>query len=153
MRLLNRKVRRNYHIIQTLEAGVVLSGSEVKSLRANRADINDAFVKIQGKEAILKNTYIYPYQGEQAQGYDPRHDRKLLLHKDEISSFIGKLSGSVTLIPLSIYSKRNFIKVELGLAASKKKYDKRRAIKEKDETRKLEQELRSDKLEYQNREK
>ncbi len=142
MKILNRKARRNFHILDTFEAGVVLTGPEVKSLRANRADISDAFARIQNGQVYLKNAYIYPYFGQGSE-YDPRHDRKLLLHKRQIDSLLGKISGAaVTLVPLSIYSTRNMFKVELALAAFKKKYDKRRAAKERDELRKIEQELK-----------
>lgn len=142
MKIYNKKARHNYHILDTFEAGIVLSGAEVKSIRANRVDISDSFARIQNGQTYLKNAYIYPYGDADNRVYDPRHDRKLLLHKKEIDSLLGKISGSaVTLIPLSLYTTRNMIKVELGLAASKKKYDKRRAIKEKDELRKIEREL------------
>ncbi len=143
MKIYNKKARHQYHILDTLEAGIVLSGSEVKSLREGRVDLDLSFAKIQNGELFLKNAYIYPYQGISAEGYDPRRDRKLLMHKREINSLIGKISGSSTLlVPLSIYSTRNYIKVELALASSKKQYDHRKTIKERDEKRKLEQELR-----------
>src|SRR5690348_3389672 len=142
MKILNKKARFNYHILDTFEAGVVLSGPEVKSLRAGRADLSDSFARIQNGELVLKNAYIYPYQGESAQGHDPRHDRKLLMHRREIDNILGKVSGSaVTLIPLSIYTTRNMFKIELGLAASKKKFDKRKAIKARDQQRRIEQEM------------
>jgi SsrA-binding protein len=141
MRIVNRKARHNYHILESLEAGIVLSGFEVKSIRAGRVDLQDAFAKIQNGEVILKNVYIYPFQ-DPSRDYDPRHDRKLLLHKKQISSLIGKTAkAAITLIPLSIYEKSNFFKVELAVAASKKKYDKKKAIKEKDEQRRVEQEI------------
>jgi SsrA-binding protein len=142
MRIFNRRAKHDYHILQTLEAGVVLSGPEVKSVRLGKVNLVDAFARIQNNEVYLKNAYIYPYQGQHEQ-YDPRHDRKLLLHRNQIETLRGKISGSATtLIPLSIYEKNNFFKVELALAASKKKYDKKRAIKAKDEQRKLSQELK-----------
>lgn len=120
-----------------------MSGPEVKSIRLGRLDLSDSFARIQNGEAFLKNAYIPPYQGGAGEGYEPKRDRKLLLHKNQIQTLIGKTSkGAVTLIPLSIYSTRNMFKVELAVAASKKKFDKRRAIKERDETRKIEQELR-----------
>ena len=143
MKILNKKARLNYHILKTVEAGVVLTGAEVKSLRENRADLSESFAKISGNSAVLKNAYIFPYNGSDSEGYDPRHDRKLLLHKSELDGLRSQISGSsVTLIPLSIYTTRNFIKVELGLAASKKKYDHKKALKEADEKRRLEQELK-----------
>jgi SsrA-binding protein len=142
MKIYNKRAKHNYHILETMEAGVVLSGPEVKSIRSGRVDLSDSFARIQNDEVFLKNTYIFPYQG-QKDDYDPRHDRKLLLHKTEIERLKGKISGSATtLIPLSIYSTRNYMKVELALAASKKKFDKRKAIKAKDQQRQIEQDLR-----------
>ncbi|MFI5205369.1 MAG: SsrA-binding protein SmpB [Candidatus Paceibacterales bacterium] len=142
MKIQNKKARFNYHVLDTFEAGVVLTGAEVKSLRAGRADLSDSFARIQNGELVLKNAYIYPYQSEAVQGYDPRHDRKLLMHRREIDNLLGKISGSaVTLIPLSIYTTRNMFKVEIALAASKKKFDKRKAIKARDQQRRIEQEM------------
>ncbi len=139
--MINRRARHNYHIIEKLEAGIVLSGFEVKSAKMGRVDLNEGFARIENGELQLKNVYIHPFQNP-PQGYNPRESRKLLLHKAELHRLTGKISQSgLNLIPLSLYTRRNLIKVELGLAASKKKYDKRRAIKERDEARKTEQEL------------
>lgn len=141
MKIINRKARHEYHILETLEAGVVLSGPEVKSIRGGHADLNDAFARIQNGQVFLKNVFIPPYVGQAREDYDPKQDRKLLLHKKQISELAQKITKSaVTLIPLSLYNARNMIKVELALAASKRKFDKRRAIKEKDLKRRLEQE-------------
>lgn len=141
MKLYNKKAKHEYHILETLEAGIVLSGPEVKSIRNNRVTIDDSFTRIQNGEVLLKNLYIYPYQ-DSNEKYDPRHDRKLLLHKKQINYLVGKLSASATtLVPLSIYETRNMFKVELALAASKRKFDKRRAIKERDHIRRIQQEL------------
>lgn len=142
MKIYNRKARFNYYILETLEVGVVLTGLEVKSIRSGRVDLSESFARIQNGQVYLKNAYIYPYIG-QAEGYDPKKDRKLLLHKKQISQLIGKTSkAAVTLIPLSFYTAHNLIKVELALAESKKKFDKRRAIKAKDEQRRIEQEIK-----------
>lgn len=142
MKIVNRRARHDYHILETLEAGVVLSGAEVKSFRAGRANLAEAFARIQNGEVFLKNAYIFPYFGAR-EDYDPRHDRKLLLHKKQIEHLQSRLSGSsTTLIPLSMYTTRNLVKVELALGGSKKKYDHKRAIKERDEQRRLEQELK-----------
>lgn len=141
MKIFNRKARHEYHILETLEAGIVLSGPEVKSIRGGHADLNDAFARIQNGQVYLKNVFIPPYSGQAREDYDPKQDRKLLLHKKQISELSQKITKSaVTLIPLSLYTTRNMIKVELALAASKRKFDKRRAIKEKDLKRRLEQE-------------
>jgi SsrA-binding protein len=142
MRIVNKKAYFNYNILESLEAGVVLTGFEVKSIRAGRVDLSDSFARIENGEAVLKNLYVHPLQTP-PQDYNPNHDRKLLLHKNQIEALTGKLTqGAYTLIPVTLYLKRNFVKVELALAQSKKKYDKRRSIKEKDEQRKLDQEFK-----------
>lgn len=139
MKISNKKARFEYSITDSFEAGIVLFGHEVKSLRAGRGDLSDSFAKVQNGEIYLKNAFIPPYQNSAINDYNPKRDRKLLLHKDQI----GKLVGSKDhLIPLSIYEKRNMFKVDLGVGTSKKQFDKRRAIKERDQTRKIEQELR-----------
>lgn len=139
MRITNRKARFNYFITDSFEAGIVLLGHEVKSLRSGHGDLSDSFAKVQNGELFLKNAFIPPYQNAAIKDYDPKRDRKLLLHKGQIRKLIG---GSGQLIPLSIYEKRNMFKVDLGVGISKKKFDKRRAIKMRDEQRKIEQDLR-----------
>lgn len=144
MRIFNRKARHDYFIFDTLEAGIVLSGFEAKSVKMGRVDLSDSFARVVNGEVFIKNLYIHPFQTP-PQGYNPRADRKLLLHRRQIEILVSKAGQSgITLIPLSIYTKRNFAKIELGLAGSKKKYDKRRAIKAKDQARRLEQELSPD---------
>lgn len=142
MRVQNRKARHDYHILESLEAGIVLTGPEVKSLREGRADLTGSFARIVNGEVFLKNAFIPPYNAASIPDYDPRRDRKLLLHKKQIDALAGKTAKSLTLMPLSIYEKRNMMKAELAVAASKKKFDKRKAIKARDEQRKIEQELR-----------
>ncbi len=139
MKLYNKKARFNYTILSSFEAGIVLSGQEVKSLRLGRGDLSDSFAKIQNGEVFLKNAFIPPYQNSAIRDYDPKRDRKLLIRKEQIKSLIG---GANLLVPLSIYEKRNFFKVDLGVAVSKKQFDKRRMIKERDQVRKIELELR-----------
>jgi len=142
MRIVNKKALHNYHILEHLEAGIVLSGGEVKSIRAGRIDLGEAHVRILGEEAFLINAHIPPYQSDN-QDYDPQRSRKLLLHKDQIVSLIGKVAkGGMALIPVSLYEKNNKFKLEVGLGKSKKEFDKRRALKEKDHIRRVEQELR-----------
>lgn len=142
MKITNKKALHNYHILEHLEAGIALSGGEVKSIRNNRVDLGESHIRILNGEAILINAHIPPYQGSD-ESYDPQRSRKLLLHKDQINTLIGKVSkGGVTLIPVSIYEKNNRFKVEVGLARSKKEFDKRRTIKERDNVRRVEQELR-----------
>lgn len=120
-----------------------MSGFEVKSIRAGRVDLTNSFGRIVNGQVFLKNVYIHPYQDQKVADYNPYQDRKLLLHKKQIAQLSQKLAkAGMNLVPLSIYEKRNLFKVELGLGQSKKKYDHRRAIKERDEARKIEQEIR-----------
>ena len=143
MRVVNKKALYNYHILEHIEAGIVLSGSEVKSIRAGRIDLGESHVRILNGEAYLINANIPRYQQTSDKEYDAQKSRKLLLHKDQINSLIGKTSGkSITLVPVSIYEKNNRFKIEVGLAKSKKEFDKRKIIKEKDHQRRVEQELR-----------
>ena len=144
MKIFNKKAKFNYAILETLEAGVVLSGAEVKSVRLGRVDLSESFAKVQNGEIYAKNIYIFPYFGVRTDSYNPRHDRKLLLHKKQIETLVGKMSKSgMALIPLSLYFTRNFVKLELALAQSKKKFDKRKAIKQRDEDRQLQQDLKN----------
>ena len=139
MKLYNKKANFNYQILESFEVGIVLSGQEVKSLRLGRGDLSDSFAKVQEGQVFLKNAFIPPYQNAVVKDYDPKRDRKLLMHKEQIRALIGSANQ---LIPLSIYEKHNFFKVDLGIATSKKKFDKRRVIKARDEKRKIEQDLR-----------
>lgn len=143
MKIINRQARYNYHILEVVEAGIVLSGFEVKSVRLGRVDLSQSFAKIQSNQVILKNAYIHPFQDQKNKGYNSRGDRKLLLHKRQISNLSGKIgkSGAI-LIPLSCYIKRNIIKVELALASPKRKYDRKKEIRARDEQRKVEEELK-----------
>lgn len=142
MRITNRKARFNYQITDSFEAGIVLSGHEVKSLRSGRGDLSDSFARVQNGEVYLKNAFIPAYQNASIKDYDPKRDRKLLLHKDQIRKLVGSTNA---LIPLSIYEKRNMFKVDIGIGISKRQFDKRRVIKERDQARKIEQELRGEK--------
>ncbi len=143
MRVINKKALHNYHILEHLEAGVVLTGAEVKSIRSGRLDLGESHVRILNGEAYLINANIPRYNQAANKEYDATKSRKLLLHKDQINSLIGKTSGSKnTLVPISVYEKSNRFKVEIGLAKSKKEFDKRRVIKERDHNRRIEQELR-----------
>lgn len=142
MRIVNKKARFNYFISDSFEAGIVLFGHEVKSLRAGHGDLSDSFARIQNGELFLKNSFIPAYQNASIKEYDPKRERKLLLHKDQIRKLTG---GSDHLIPLSIYEKNNMFKVEIGIGSSKRQFDKRKAIKKRDEDRKIEQDLRGEK--------
>lgn len=143
MRIVNKKAFRNYHILDHIEAGIALTGSEVKSIRDGRLDLSESFVRILQGEAYLVNANIPRYSQISQKTYDPTRSRKLLLHRSQIDSLSGKVSGSAaTLIPVSVYEKNNRFKVEVGLAKSKKEFDKRKAIKERDHLRRIQQELR-----------
>ena len=132
----NRKARHDYAIEETFEAGMVLTGTEVKSLRAGRASLVDGFAFIDGGEAWLKNVHIPEYNEGSWTNHEPKRARKLLLNRAEINKIAGKLKESgLTLIPLSMYFLDGKVKIELGLARGRKNYDKRQAIAEKDAKR------------------
>jgi SsrA-binding protein len=135
----NRKAFHDYHISDTLEAGLVLTGTEVKSLRANGCSLTDGFVRVRGREAWLVNVQIPTYgQGTFFSQHEPRRDRKLLLHGREIERLVGKLQEKgLTLVPLRAYFKRGRAKVELGLGRGKRQYDKREAIKQREARREV----------------
>lgn len=146
MRILNKKVLHNYHILETVEAGIVLSGAEVKSIRSGRIDLGESHVRLLNGEAFLINANIPRYLQSSNTEYDAQRSRKLLLHKAQLNSLTGKVSGkSITLVPVALYEKNNRFKVEVGLAKSKKEFDKRKILKERDQIRKIEQELRGSK--------
>lgn len=139
----NKKAFHDYFIDEKYECGIELKGSEVKSIRAGRVSIKEAFGRIENGEVWLYDMYVAPYESASVFTPDPRRKRKLLLKKDEIKRLLGKVKEKgYTLIPLSVYFKGPFVKVELGLAKGKKKYDKRREIAEKEAKRRLEQALR-----------
>ena len=142
----NKKAFHDYHIDQTLEAGMVLSGAEVKSLRAAKVNLKDGYAQVKDGEVYLYNVHISPYSFATTMQQEPLRVRKLLLHKREIRRLIGKLhEKGIALIPLKIYFIANGkAKVELGLARGKKLYDKRAALKEKQSSRDMERSLRRD---------
>lgn len=142
MKITNKKAFFNYQLLDRFEAGINLFGHEVKSVRAAKADLSGAFVKIIGSEAYLVNAKIFPYQAGQIENYDERRTRKLLLHKKEIIALKSKTDGAnLTIVPVCLYLSHGFIKLELALGKGKKKYEKRESIKKKDIQRGLEQEL------------
>lgn len=134
MKIINRKFNREYQEVERVEAGIVLSGAEVKSVRLERIKLDDAFVKIVGEEVFLINAEISPYEHARASGYDPRRTRKLLLHKKEIIRLRTKLlgGGHLTMAPLACYNKGPFIKVEIALAKGRKDIEKRKLVKHRD---------------------
>ena len=139
----NRKARHNYTIEETLEAGIVLVGSEVKSLRQGGCSLDDGFAVVKDGEVILRGVRIAPYKQASMFNVAPDRDRRLLLHRREIARLAGKVKErGYTLVPLRIYFKRGFAKVELGLGRGKKLYDKRRKLREEEERRRTEAALK-----------
>ena len=135
----NRKARHDYAIIDTFEAGLVLTGTEVKSLRQGRASLVDAFATIDHGEAYLRNLHIPEYTQGTWTNHEPRRTRKLLLHKAEITKLIGKMQESgLTLVPLQLYFSDGKAKVELALARGKRAYDKRQDLAKRDAQREIE---------------
>ncbi len=134
----NRKAYFDYFIDDVVEAGIVLTGPEVKSIRMGKANINDGFARIQKGEVYLHNAHISPYPFTPQDSSDPTRTRKLLLHRREIKRLIGKTEEKgFALIPLKLYFRDHLVKVELGLAKGKKKYDKRETIRRRDQEREM----------------
>ena len=139
----NRRAYHDYFIDEKYECGLVLTGSEVKSMRAGRCNLRDGFVRVDGNEAWLENVHISPYAQANLMNHDPLRSRKLLLHRKQIASLIGKVrQKGYTLIPLRVYFARNHAKVEVGLGRGKRQYDKRQAIAERDAKREIERAVR-----------
>ena len=136
-RIVNRKAEHNYHILESLEAGLILTGSEVKSLRAGTAQLTDAFVRLTGDSATIYGLQIDRYPPATDRNHDPNRHRRLLLHRREIQRLGLRLAqAGTTLIPLAVYfNDRGLAKVQLGLAVGKKQYDKRQALKKRDHQR------------------
>ncbi len=135
----NRKARHNYDIEDTYEAGIVLTGTEVKSLRAGRASLVDGFAEVRDGEVWLRNVHIPVYDQGSWTNHEPRRSRKLLLRRDEISRLIGKTrERGLTLVPLALYFKDGYAKVEIALAKGRRTHDKRHAIAEKQAKREAE---------------
>jgi SsrA-binding protein len=139
----NRKARHDYFIEQTLEAGIVLSGTEVKSIRQGKSNLNDSYASIDGGEAFLYGMHVSPYERGNIFNRDPVRDRKLLLHRREITKLLGLImQKGLTVVPLSVYLKHGKVKVELGVARGKKLYDKRDDAAERDARREIAQRLK-----------
>jgi SsrA-binding protein len=135
----NRKARHDYHIEDTYEAGLVLTGTEVKSLRAGRASLVDAYARVRDGEVWLEGMHVPEYTEGTWTNHEPRRSRKLLLHRAEIEKLVGKTKeGGSTLVPLALYFKDGRAKVELALARGKRAYDKRAALAERDARREVE---------------
>lgn len=132
----NKKAYHDYFILETYQAGISLTGTEVKSLRLGRCNLKDSYIKIEDGEAVIKNMHISPYEQGNIFNHDPLKDRKLLLHKYEINKLIGAVTGeSLTIVPLKIYFRGSLVKLDIGIAKGKKLYDKRHDIAKKDQQR------------------
>jgi len=139
----NRKAYHDYHIEETVESGIALLGTEVKSLREGRAHLKDSYVILKSGEAFLLNCHISPYSHGNIMNHEPLRTRKLLMHRKEIDRLRGKVEGKgFTLIPLKLYFKDSFVKVEIGLARGKKLFEKRDTIKEREAKREIEKAMK-----------
>ena len=134
----HRKAYHDYHVEETHEAGVVLTGTEIKSVRAGSVNLRDSYVQARGREMWLLNVHIAPYEPASRQNADPYRDRKLLLHRDEIQRLMGKVKEKgLTIVPLRLYLKKNRVKVEIALGRGKKQYDKRQTIAQRESDREI----------------
>ncbi len=134
----NKEARHNFQILESLEAGIQLTGAEVKSIKNGNVSLKGSYVTVQGNELWLLNAHIGAYKPAGQSPHNPTRTRRLLVRKSDIERFIGKSkSEGLSLFPLSVYSKRGLIKVELGLGRGKKKYDKRASIKKREVERKI----------------
>ncbi len=134
----NRKARHDYLIKDTFEAGLVLTGSEIKSIRAGQVNLRDSYAAVRDNELWLLNTHIAPYKQASHENHEPRRDRKLLMHRREINRLIVKLQEKgFTLVALKLYLKNGRAKIELGLGRGKQAYDKRQAMRERDDRRQV----------------
>ncbi len=135
----NRRARRDFEILETYECGIVLTGSEVKSLRASQVQLKDGYAELRGGELWLENIHISPYRFARDGGHDPERPRKLLLRRRELAALVGKVQErGLTLVPLSVYFVRGLAKVEIGLARGRRKYDKRQKLREREQRREIE---------------
>lgn len=140
----NKKARHDYSIVDTIEAGIILTGTEIKSVRAARIQLKDGFAQIKRGEAWLVNVHIAPFEQGNIWNQDPERTRKLLLKKREIERLTSELKGTgMTLVPLKVYLKNGFAKVLLGLAKGKHDYDKRESIKRREQDRDIKRVMKS----------
>ncbi len=138
MKIVNKRAYHDYELFERIEAGINLYGAEVKAIKLGHADLTGSHVRITGSEAYLINSKVYPYQYARPEAYDEARTRKLLLHKNEIIAIKSKIDGQhLTIVPISMYTKNGFIKVELALGKGKKQYEKKRSLKKKDQEREL----------------
>lgn len=141
----NRKARHEYEVLESFDAGLVLKGPEVKSLREGKVGFQDAFARVDGGEIWLHNLHISPYEQANRYNVDPLRARKLLLHRDEIRRLIGKVEEKgLTLVPLELYFERGYAKVKLALGRGRKLYDKREKLKQRIQDREAERAVRQE---------
>ena len=134
----NRKARFDFHILETIEAGMVLQGSEVKALRNNQCQLKDSYIAFVGDEAYLQKAHISEYKYSSYNNHDPERKRKLLLHRKELSRIYGQMrEKGLSCVPLKIYFKRGKVKLEIALVKGKQKSDKRESIKKRDASREM----------------
>ena len=139
----NRKARHDYHIQESFEAGIVLKGSEIKSIRAGKVNLSDAYARPENGELWLYNSHIASYDAASYNTHEPMRPRKLLLHRKEINDLAGKvMQKGLTLVPLKLYIRHGIAKIELGVAKGKKVYDKRETIARRDAEREMERALK-----------
>lgn len=140
----NRKARHDFTVIDTIEAGIVLKGTEIKAIRAARINLKDGFARVRNGEVYLLNVHISPYEQGNLFNHDPLRTRKLLMHRKQIDRLIGETKNpGITLVPLKIYIKNGFAKVLIGIAKGKKQYDKREDLKRKDINREIDRTLKN----------
>ena len=140
----NKKARHDYTIVDTIEAGLVLTGTEIRPVRAARINLKDGYAQIKKGEAWLVNVHIAPYEEGNIWNQDPTRTRKLLLHKKQIAKLEGEVKGTgMTLVPLKVYIKDGFAKVLIGLAKGKHDYDKRESIKRREQDRDLKRTMKA----------
>jgi SsrA-binding protein len=140
----NKEANFNYKIEDTVEAGIVLKGHEVKSAKAGNVSLKGSYVSVRGGEAFLVNAHVSPYQkASQLEGYDPTQDRKLLLKREQLARLIGKSKEQgLALVPLDLHTQRGLVKVAIGIGRGKKKHDKRESIKKREADRKIQRAVR-----------
>ncbi|MCD7777570.1 MAG: SsrA-binding protein SmpB [Clostridiales bacterium] len=139
----NKKAYHDYFILETMQAGIELQGTEVKSMRAGRCNLKDSYISINNKEAYIKGMHISPFEQGNRFNHDPLRDRRLLLHKYEINKLEGRImQQGLTIVPLKVYFEGSLVKMDIGIAKGKKLYDKRQDIAKKDQKREAEKDFK-----------
>lgn len=145
----NRKAHHDYHIVETFEAGIVLTGTEIKSIRQGRVNIQDSYARIEDGELFIMGMHISPFEHGNRHNVDPTRTRKLLMHAEEIQQLLGKTkTKGLTLIPLDVHLKNGFAKIQLALARGKKLYDKRETVAKRDAEREIQRRLKERNVRY-----